>query len=190
MICVADGLGGHKDGDVASRMAVKHISYSFCNLKNKFDVTKIIDSAHTIIQSNNNESKDTLAMGTTIVGAILKTKQCTIFNVGDSRAYLINDQIITQVSVDHVSWGMYGPSIAQCLGGGFSLSPIPYVKTYDIVPGNQIILVSDGVTDTVSDEKIMEIILDGEPLKAQRLCEEASQNGGGDDASIIIVYIR
>ena len=191
LICIADGMGGHKDGDVASRMAVEHVSNSFFNSKDKFDIEMTITNTHIEILSHNSEGIGPRAMGTTIVGAILQINQCTFFNVGDSRAYLIDNETIAQVSVDHISWGRYGgPYISQCLGGSNTLPPKPHIKTYDISPGNQLILVSDGITDAVADEKILEIILDGEPLEVQRLCDEAARLGGGDDASIIKAYVR
>ena len=190
LICLADGMGGHKDGNIASRKAVNFISNSFYNSKEEFDIEKTVTHTHQAIQSHSNKSHGALAMGTTIVGAVLKTKKCTIFNVGDSRAYLMNDEGITQVSVDHISWDGYRPYISQCLGSGNSSPPIPHIKTCDIFDGNQLILVSDGITDVVSDEKIFDIVMCEQPPALHRLCSEAVSLGGGDDVSAVRVCVK
>ena len=86
-------------------------------------------------------------MGTTIVGAVIDQERCTIFNVGDSRAYWIHDAGINQISEDDVYPGERTGILTQCLGGGNPMAPKPHLIQQDIRSGDILALVSDGITD-------------------------------------------
>ena len=186
LIMVADGMGGHQDGDIASRTAVERLSQIFLVSGDDFNIDKAIADAHIKIQTVARDNQGAYAMGTTIVGAVLKSNENIIFNVGDSRAYRVRERDIIQVSVDDANLGVYSSGLTQCLGGGITVLPRPHIKSYDILPGDLLVLVSDGISDVVPDEKIMDIVSTTTTDCAFKLCEEALRRGGGDDFTAII----
>jgi len=186
LIMVADGMGGHQDGDIASRTAVERLSQIFLVSRDDFNIDKAIADAHIKIQTVARDNRGAYAMGTTIVGAVLKSNECIFFNVGDSRAYRVRKRNILQVSVDDVDLGRYRSGMTQCLGGSITVLPRPHIKSYDILPGDLLVLVSDGISDVVPDEKIMDIVSTTTTDCAFKLCEEALRRGGGDDFTAII----
>ena len=185
LITLADGMGGHRDGNIASRTALAHISQAFITARDEFTIEKTIVDTHIKLQAMDSGYLGTYSMGTTIVGALLKPDQCTFFNVGDSRIYLVRKDKIIQISVDDVSQNNFNPGMTQCLGGGITLTPKPHIKSCDILPGDVLVLASDGITDVVPDEIIMEIVSNRTPDDALHLCQEAVRRGGGDDTSLV-----
>jgi protein phosphatase len=125
-------------------------------------------------------------MGTTIVGAVINEERCTIFNVGDSRAYWIHDAGMIQVSEDDVYPGERTGILAQCLGAGNPAAPKPHHFQQDIRSGDTLVLVSDGITDAISDDVIKSVVSERSSECSFKLCEEAKRLGGSDDASAII----
>jgi len=102
LVTLADGLGGHSSGDIASRRSIEHLNDAFKSSRGEFRIDEAIADVHHHIHELKEGSSGPYAMGTTIVGAVINGKLCTIFNVGDSRAYWVHDTIITQVSEDDV----------------------------------------------------------------------------------------
>ena len=186
LITLADGMGGHERGDVASKTTVQHLSEVFYNNKANFKIDTAIQSAHkNIIKQAPQHQKDR-AMGTTIVGAILFENICHIFNVGDSRAYLLTHETLKQLSIDDVYPGQKNSTITQCIGGGDKSNPRPHMLEQKVQSGEKIIFVSDGITDTVDDNILREMLLDQNPKTNENICNKATDLGGGDDASIIV----
>ena len=186
LVTLADGLGGHSSGDIASRTAVGHLNDVFKGSRGKFRIDEAITDVHHHIRELEEGSSGAYAMGTTIVGAVIGEELCTIFNVGDSRAYWIHDAGIIQVSEDDVYPGERTGIITQCLGGGNPRAPRPQLIQQDIRSGNILVLVSDGITDAVPDDVIKSVVSERSPVCAFNLCEEANRLGGSDDASAII----
>ncbi|SVE43890.1 uncharacterized protein METZ01_LOCUS496744, partial [marine metagenome] len=91
LVTLADGLGGHSSGDIASRTAIEHLNDAFKGSRGEFKIDEAIADVHHHIRELEEGSRSPYAMGTTIVGAVLNEKLCTIFNVGDSRVYWIHD---------------------------------------------------------------------------------------------------
>ena len=186
LVTLADGLGGHSSGDIASRAAVARLNDAFKSSREEFRIDEAIADVHHHIRELEEGSSGPYAMGTTIVGAVINGELCTIFNVGDSRAYWVHDAIITQVSEDDVYPGERTGILTQCLGGGNPVAPKPHLIQQDIRSGDILALVSDGITDAVPDDVIKSVVAERSSESAFNLCEEANHLGGSDDASAII----
>ncbi len=201
---VADGMGGHACGEIASAMAIKQISEGF---DKHGSLDNAIQSAHKQIIDAGREEVAQSGMGTTIVAMICDQMHYQIAWVGDSRAYLWDSRLakLEQISEDHslmvrlINAGLISAEdairhpqrhmITQCLGS----TEIERVKVDTIErdwdSGQQILLCSDGLTDEVSDQLIAEVM--GAKLTLQEktatLVKTAKQAGGRDNISLIIV---
>lgn len=201
---VADGMGGHACGEVASAMAIKQISKDF---DSHGSLDKAIQEAHKQIIEAGQRDIAQSGMGTTVVAMTANKLHYQIAWVGDSRAYLWDARLakLTQISEDHslmvrlVNAGLITEKdalshpqrhmITQCLGS----TEIEQVKVDTIERdwGSEqlILLCSDGLTDEVPDRLIAEIL--GAQLsleeKTETLVNTAKQAGGRDNISLIIV---
>ena len=201
---VADGMGGHACGEVASAMAIKQVSEGF---DKHGSLTNAIQAAHKQIIEAGRKDLTQAGMGTTIVAMVGDNLHYQIAWVGDSRAYLWDARLakLSQISEDHslmvrlVNAGLITAEdaanhpqrhmITQCLGS----TEIDQVKVDTIERDwdseQQIILCSDGLTDEVPDRLIAEIMAAQLSLKekAETLVKTAKQAGGRDNISLIIV---
>ena len=116
LFLLADGVGGHENGAIASRIAIDTIFDQFNSSAQDFNIKSAISLAHSVVTQQ--PQYLVRQMGTTVVGLILCPSGNVVFNVGDSRAYLATNDQISLVSVDDVV--PKGPSnlITQCIGGG------------------------------------------------------------------------
>ena len=186
LVTLADGLGGHSSGNIASRTAIEHLNKIFMGSREEFRIDDAIANVHHYIRELEEGSSGPYAMGTTIVGAVINEELCTIFNVGDSRAYWVHDAGINQISEDDVYPGIRTGILTQCLGAGNPAAPRPHLIQQDIRSGDILVLVSDGITDAVPDDVIKTVVSYRSPECAFNLCDEATRLGGSDDASAII----
>jgi protein phosphatase len=207
---VADGMGGHASGEIASRMAVEMIHEVYSKERDEKDVLDALKSAFqttnfTILQKSLEE--ETLSgMGTTATAIVLKEDQAFIGHMGDSRAYLLRGSMITQLTRDHslvermVSQGLLSREeadhhpqknvIYKTLGVNRDdeldlLGPIP-VSIDDIF-----LLCSDGLTNHVTDEEIVKVVSKESPQKAcENLIHLANQRGGHDNITVQILKMK
>lgn len=211
LLIVADGIGGHQAGEVASQMAVEIIASMLKDGSEKQDtIRKLIIEA--IFKTNEDiihaAAKDISlqGMGTTIVLALCTDKKIHIAHVGDSRAYLIRQNKIEQVTEDHsvvtqllkagkitqqeARHHHLGNIITQSLGIRSYLAPD--FNSFTWSTGDYLLLCSDGLTDMVDDEKIEETILEQIDLdtKCNKLVELAKKAGGKDNITIILADNR
>lgn len=201
---LADGMGGHACGEVASAMAIQQISEGF---DSHGSLANAIQAAHKRIIKAGLDDIAQSGMGTTIVAMVGDKLHYQIAWVGDSRAYLWDKRLakLTQISEDHslmvrlVNAGLITAEdaeshpqrhmITQCLGS----TEIEQVKVDTIERDwdseQQILLCSDGLTDEVPDRLIAEIMAAQLSLqeKATTLVKTAKQAGGRDNVSLIIV---
>jgi PPM family protein phosphatase len=210
---VADGMGGHKAGDIASEMAVKLLS-------EKWKETTLFKStdaaaAEKWLQDNIPQINDKLfhhaqnhiecdGMGTTMVAAICTDEFVTIANIGDSRGYLLNENGFQQLTEDHtlvnelVKTGQISKEdaehhprknwILKALGTEQTVGVD--IKTILIDDGDLLLLCSDGLYDKVSDIELKEMLLkEGLTMeeKAQSLIDLANENGGEDNITLVII---
>jgi len=189
LFAVADGLGGHPAGDIASRIAVR-------TLDERLDAASLgedpggsleaaIHAAHEAIAGETRRSPETHGMGTTIVTGWSDGQRLVLASVGDSRAYRLRDGTLTQLTTDDVWEAAYGRSLTQALGTGGEIAT--EVLDLDLRPDDRVLLCTDGLTDMVDDALIADVL--GAPMDAQgiveRLTASALDHGGYDNITII-----
>ncbi len=212
---VADGMGGHNGGDIASQMAVKLVpEFLLQNLDTDPTSTLINSIKYANLAIFNRAKEDSLlkGMGTTIVGLYLKGKTVYIPNVGDSRAYLINKKRLFQLSRDHslvqekLNLAIYTRDEAAkdpmknvlIRTVGYEEDVNADVYTYNVSRGDILYICSDGLHGKVSDRDVISIINDKIPdpleisqdkldLLVKTLIGQANANGGQDNISLIMV---
>lgn len=198
IMAVADGMGGHNRGDVASSDALHNLEFYFHDLptglspesiKDKFE--DWLDSINNIIDSKGRSDEQYKGMGTTLVGLAFYEGQFYTLNCGDSRLYRFRDGDLTQLTSDHSLSNMLGSSqhsnvITNCIGGGATSSFIDIVNiTDDIKEGDVYMLCSDGLTDMLSDSIIYTLLAEGSD--ANTLCDAAVAAGGLDNVSCCVL---
>ena len=206
LFTVADGMGGHNAGDYASSHAVR-ILVDEIREDADYNPVKVIrhaiEAANTEIRNRAQEDENLRGMGTTMVVATIVDQYAYIANVGDSRLYVISDEI-RQVTRDHslvqemVRMGEISEAearnhpdkniITRALGAEKTVD----VDFFDLKleKGCTILMCSDGLSNMVEDEKIQEIISDPEAdidQKGSALLREANQNGGKDNIAVVLV---
>ena len=201
---VADGMGGHSAGEVASQMAVEEIKKYLNTEENKFSqiLKQAIIEANKAIYEKAEEDPNLEGMGTTIVVAIVNNKNLHIAHVGDSRAYILTKEGLKQITEDHSlinEWVKEGKItldearfhpmrnvITRALGVEkeveVEINTIPY-------QGEPILLCTDGLTDMLEDKEIEEIIKNNpDPEQAcEALIKEANEKGGKDNVTVILI---
>lgn len=212
---VADGVGGHNSGELASRLAVGYIA-EYVSVKPIRSVTEdnrlreyftdCLSCANRLIYERARSNPENAGMATTAVIAYLNDRnKAYIVNVGDSRAYLIRDKRIFQVTEDHtyVNQLLRAGSITKeeaenhpkrnmitrAVGGDkFVLPDFFQFETY---PGDMILLCTDGLFGELSDQEICEMALGRRSMHelAADLVSEANKRGGKDNISVICIKI-
>lgn len=205
LFIVADGMGGHKAGDIASRLTVDSVVDKLSKINSKDYISVITD---TIIKVNKEvidkaaESQDYAGMGTTLVVATVFDNILKVANVGDSRLYVIGEDII-QITRDHslveemVTNGQLNRAdarvdkrkniITRAIGGESKVEAEMF--SVELKPEDKILMCSDGLSNMVDDTEILEII-NREPdieKAARMLIDVANENGGKDNISVVIV---
>ena len=210
LFIVADGMGGHKAGDYASRVCVQTMIKSIQNsvLKTYIGVLEeAIGVANKCIFEDAAGNSDLEGMGTTLVAAvILEDNVLYVANVGDSRLYLIDEEEIKQITEDHSlveemvkngelerSEVKFHPNknvITRAIGT--SKHVVADYFEVQLKPGDKILLCSDGLSNMLEDREIQYIVnhYSNDILKAsEALVKKANINGGKDNISAVLVQI-
>ncbi len=212
---VADGMGGHNGGDVASQTALKYAQEYF-QKHSKDDPENLsqgaVRFAHQKIQELSKENKELEGMGTTFNGLLFRESKLYISNVGDSRCYLINQKQIYQLSRDHsliqekMNLGLQTREqakkdnqkniIVRTVGFDEKLEVDLY--SYGVLRYDLLLSCSDGLYGKVSDSDILHIINSyiPDPKNLQQdvidncvkaLVDQANTNGGSDNISVVLI---
>jgi serine/threonine protein phosphatase PrpC len=209
---VADGMGGHAAGEVASEMAVRYIAQELGSLKGLGDREVTDRMQHAIRAANGAIFQRTLTehdkrgMGTTVTSLVLYGTRFLIGQVGDSRAYLLREGKLTQVTKDHsyvqeqVDAGYltaeqarthpYSNVITRCVGANSDVTPDVYVGS--VKPKDLFLLASDGLTGMLEDPELFEILSQDGMMPqdlVDRLIDDANRHGGLDNITAILVRI-
>jgi protein phosphatase len=213
LFIVADGMGGHNAGEVASRLAVEEIS-SF--IKSKYyaksfqeDVVLLIKeafkAANEKIYTMSLQSEQLAGMGTTATLALFNQGRVYIGHVGDSRAYMLRGDHLRQLTKDHsLVWQLMEEGrltaqeikchpmrniITRALGVDEKVDVDVY--DYEYKSGDIFLLCSDGLTNMLDDEKIREIILNADSIEAaaERLVQAANNLGGHDNITLELILV-
>lgn len=208
---VADGIGGQSGGEVASRMAVEILQETMQasqrrNPEDRYELRSALASGFTAANSRIISSAASKAglegMGTTMTALLVEGPAAHIAHVGDSRAYLLRDGALTQVTDDHglvaeqVREGLVTPEqarkspyrhiITRALGIGRELKVD--VRTLEAQARDVFLLCTDGLTEMVEDHVIERILEKTPPARAAReLVDAANGNGGVDNITVVVV---
>ncbi|SEQ34910.1 protein phosphatase [Lachnospiraceae bacterium RM5] len=205
LFIVADGMGGHKAGDLASRYTVEE----FLKVVKESDNTNPISVIEEAVRVANakliekaKESIDYEGMGTTLVVATFINNSLYIANVGDSRLYLINNDIL-QVTRDHslveemINIGELDRKNARThekkniitRAVGVDSEVVADFFEIEYSKGDMILMCSDGLSNMIEDEEIKNIVNDGNDIDkiGERLVDTANNYGGKDNISVILI---
>lgn len=204
LLAVADGMGGHEAGDIASEVALSALAEAVDSINwerigsvrdSLFEAT---EKANQAVRGRSHET-DSQTMGTTLVAALIEERVAHIVNVGDSRCYHLGDDI-EQITVDQslvqelVEEGVIDPDeadthpqrnvINQALGTEESVEP----DYYRIDVTGTMLLCSDGLSEEVNDDSIHELVDTTADLDevADKLVARANENGGSDNISVVL----
>ena len=183
---VADGMGGHQAGDYASKCTVETMVREIrgCFEKSPIRIlSKAIRIANDQVRKKAREDESLLGMGTTVVAATCLGKYLQVANVGDSRLYIINDEV-RQITRDH---SLVEEMVRM---GGIDREAIEIDFFHEELKSGDIVLMcSDGLTNMLEDEEIGRILRSQGTIeeRAEELIEAANQNGGRDNIAVIVI---
>jgi len=213
-LLLADGMGGHSSGDLASALAVRYVLGSLLQAAEKTGKDEETDysgalaggvvEANSAIRGAGRQSDADCSMGSTFVGAALNSGEMIYIYVGDSRLYLLRDGALAQLSRDHtlvqefVNAGHLTTEMAQnhpyrgllTRGLGVHDEVQPETGICALHPGDRLLLCTDGLTDMVDEHEIARLL--GMPARAidvaGSLVEAANSAGGRDNVSVIVAW--
>ncbi len=209
---VCDGMGGANAGNIASEIAVKTISeYLYNSYRENMSVDGIekviknaITSANIQIYDRASKNEALSGMGTTAVIAVVKDNEAVIAHVGDSRIYLINDNI-TQLTKDHsivqslIETGKISPDDAKVhprknvitRALGVEAEVMADTDFLNVSPNDTLLLCTDGLTNFVTEDIILETFNKNEiSCVSDKLVDLANQNGGGDNITVVTLTVE
>lgn len=208
---LADGMGGYKGGEVASRLAIesakRYIESNFKDIvHDRISIEELIRSsmeyANMVVYEKSKEDKELEGMGTTLEIALIYGNKVHIGHVGDSRIYRIRQNIIRKITTDHsyVETLVKDGTITREEASHHpkknmlmkALGCTPYVEPDVITKGflkNDILLMtSDGLTNMLSNQEIYDIIKNDINNSTEELIKRANELGGYDNITVIVVY--
>ncbi|MGN8645046.1 Stp1/IreP family PP2C-type Ser/Thr phosphatase [Gracilibacillus sp. HCP3S3_G5_1] len=206
---VADGMGGHQAGDVASNLTIQQLEKLWTKLDEPLEKINVeewladsIKEVNNLVYEKAQSDSACQGMGTTIVVAICTEQDLTIGHIGDSRAYLFNQSAWKQVTDDHslvgelVRTGQLSEEDAQvhprrnvilkALGTELDLEPDIFHSQWKDFDG--LLMCSDGLTNKITDEELHKLILETEDDQiSQTLIDLANERGGEDNITLTII---
>lgn len=211
---VADGVGGHNAGELASRMAVGYMAqyvalHPLSEIKTKRELKRYFktcfEGANELVYASAAERSENTGMATTSVLCYIRGGWAYIVNVGDSRAYLVRDGVIRQATEDHsyvnemVRSGAITAEeakqrsdsnmITRAIGGEKSIKPDFF--QFEVCTGDVIILCTDGLYGELSEAAMHDIVAGTRSMHrlAKNLVDEANRQGGRDNISVICIKV-
>jgi len=207
---LADGMGGHKAGDVASQMTIDVMQRELRTVHDEMSVkqweaaiTMAIDRANAEVYYKASQNPEFVGMGTTIVIGLMTNSRLAIAHIGDSRAYLIHKGQLTRITEDHslvnelLKSGQISKEeavlhprrnvITRALGTEQKIeADISHTEWY---PGDTLLLCTDGLSNLLAETLMVEILNMDSSLegKADLLIERALEAGGDDNVTVVLV---
>lgn len=198
---VADGMGGHNAGEVASEIVLQRMRENVNTLKENLaekelseKVSEWVKTIHSEILNEGNKDIEKHGMGSTLIGALFYNGISYFMNVGDSRLYRFRSGIIKQMSRDHSMREATGNEdvasnlIYNSFGGGEKIFVDFEQIGGKLIDNDVLLLCSDGLSDMLTDDEIENILSKEDALKD--LMNEAKDKGGEDNISIVLIKIN
>jgi protein phosphatase len=206
LVCVADGMGGHRGGRVASQMVTTELARIVREAGHGLDGDELAGALIEInerIHDMGSKTEELHAMGSTCVAASLQEDQLHLAHVGDSRCYLSRDGEGRRLTSDHraiqpmIDQGALSESesrqhpLRNVLTRSVGVEPSidVEVQTFELRPRDRLLLCSDGLSDLVDQGEILEVLGSARPLEeiAEELVQRANEAGGTDNISVVLV---
>jgi len=199
-LVVADGLGGHNAGHVASEVAAKTFGESFQQLNSgdldRETIQMCFEDAEDAVHRKMRENPDEFGgMGSTLVTAVIKDETALVGNAGDSRAYLINDNEINQITDDHVETEHHGMAghrrkssyLYNVVGGRDDEIQVDTFEL-NLSQDDALLLCTDGLTDELSDDRIQKVVSKADSISdaSRNLVDYANRCGGSDNITVAL----
>ena len=218
LFVIADGMGGHAAGEIASKMACEEAVSAYYNgdviLENSRDeselkvrrLEKTLWSVHHKIVNFAKENDELRGMGTTLSALVLTNDKALIAHVGDSRIYRFRNHSCERMTIDHtenqllIDTGKIQPEqesnhcyrhiITQALGGGGDLASV-FTRVESVQRGDLFLLCTDGLHDLVTDNEIEKILVEHSLPQAtsDELVNAAIRKGGHDNVTVMVIQI-
>jgi protein phosphatase len=205
LYAVADGMGGHRAGEVASRVALEELLVNAPRSADSKALARAVRAANRAVIDSAEKTRTRSGMGTTVTAAMVDGTHVAIAHVGDSRAYLLHEGRLTRITDDHsmvadlVRQGVlteedarFHPQrsvITRALGSDRNM----LADLYDVeaVAGDRLLLTTDGLTGMIPDDYICDLLAaESDPdAAAAKLVEAANRAGGYDNITVIVVDI-
>jgi protein phosphatase len=209
LIAVADGMGGHKGGQVASRCAIEELvgSYYAGVGTPQADLESALEDANRAVYQKAQEFEDLEGMGSTCTALVLADNMAHCAHVGDSRIYLIRDGAIQQITEDHsavmqlVREGVLSLEearhhaernvITRAIGSRPEVEVYTWHEPLPLRSGDRFVVCSDGLHGRMDDSEILSIAGSKDPHRAcAALVQLARQRGGYDNITVAIAYLK
>lgn len=209
LVLVADGMGGHNAGEIASATAISVIeaAYEQMHAEPAAQLKEALENANATIHRKSTRNVETRGMGTTCTALLLQDGFAYSAHVGDSRLYLIRNQAIYLMSEDHsavmdlvktgeltLQEARHHPDknlVTRSLGTHPEVEVSGWPAPLPLQPGDHFLLCSDGLYDQVEDDEMCAIVL---PRKAADACEElvrkAKERGAPDNVTVAVVGLQ
>ena len=217
LLVLADGMGGYNAGEVASGMATSfikselgrwlseaHDTATDTDVRRAMDIC--VDNANRAIFNAANSNPQYAGMGTTLVVGVFREQRLLLGHVGDSRAYRLRAQRLTQITHDHsllqeqIDSGLITPEQAAFSANknlvtravGVEDTVLLETHLHDVLPGDTYLLCSDGLSDMLDDESIAQLLTSADTLSeaAGALIDAANDAGGKDNISVVLARVR
>lgn len=201
LVAVADGMGGHSRGDVASSDVLHNLQFFYHDIPvglsaGEFNETMVgwLDFINNFVASKGRADEQFKGMGTTLVGLAYYGSDFFTLNCGDSRLYRFRQGVLTQLTTDHSLSNMMGTEkhssvITNCIGGGCNSSYIDIMRITDDLKDQDVYLIcSDGLSDMLPDQALQTLVANG--ADAVSLCDAAIAAGGFDNVSCCVVSVN
>lgn len=212
LLAVADGMGGHRSGEIASQLCIQTLPRVLLSGLRTVDSgaaqasTALVQAVETTSQVISEEAAQNPAhegMGTTLTAALLTDMHLDVAQVGDSRAYMVRGEALAQLTTDQTvanymlamhqelpTDSRVGEMLVQAVGAQSNVDVV--LTSRELENGDVLLLCSDGLYKVVSSSEILEIIqrLVSLKTKAERLIARANENGGPDNVTVILAEVR
>ena len=217
LVVLADGMGGYNAGEVASGMVTSFIktelgrwlseasqNASDTDVRRAMDIC--VDNANRAIFNAANSNPQYAGMGTTLVVGVFRDSRLLMGHVGDSRAYRLRGARLNQITHDHsllqeqIDSGLITPEQAAFSANknlvtravGVEDTVLLETHLHDVLPGDTYLLCSDGLSDMLDDESILQLLMGSEALPevAAALVDAANDAGGKDNISVMLARVR
>lgn len=208
---LADGMGGYKGGEIASRLAIesakRYIESNFKDIvHDRISIEELIRSsmeyANMVVYEKSKESEEFKGMGTTLEICLVYGNKVYIGHVGDSRVYRVRKNIIRKITTDHsyveklVKEGTITREEAEnhpkknMLMKALGCTPYvePDITTKGFLKEDILVITSDGLTNLVSDQEIYDVVTTDKVNPTKELIKKANDLGGYDNITVVIVY--